>query len=321
MNFNPPDKNNRESPQKLGSPESYVDQELLRPRALKENARRVMASDRRNTTVVAFCYLLMASWLPTLYFLFLSNPVSDALDTLYEGMYGLSEQMTELSETALVTLYGQVLSGAWSALREGLASGWGLVSTFLLILIMLIGVLAEYGFKCWALRRLRGEFVGPEVLLHVVDLAGRILLLTLLVLGTVFIWGWLLAPLALYMWYRLRMAAYLMLDCPDMSAWQAYCVSPTVLRGHKWQLLKLDVSFFGWLFLAEGVTYVASLLSGNYYVYNLLALLAGTAVYLYVEPYRTLSYAGFFQALKDGSPQLRELEEALAERRRQREQE
>ncbi|MCD8366970.1 MAG: DUF975 family protein [Clostridiales bacterium] len=319
MNFNPPDNNNRESPRKLGSPESYVDHELLRPRVLKENARRIMASDRRNTTVVALCYLLLASWLPTLYFLFLSNPVSDALDALYAGFYDLSEQMTQLSEEALVTLYGQVLSGAWSALREGLASGWGLISTFLLILILLIGVLAGYGIKSWSLRRLRGEFVGPEVLLQVVDLAGRILLLTLLILGTVFIWGWLLAPLALYIWYRLRVAAYLMLDCSDMSAWQAYCISPTVLRGHKWQLLKLDVSFFGWLFLAEAVTYIASLFSGNYYVYNLLALVAGTAVYLYVEPYRNLSYAGFFLELKNGSPQLRELEEALAERRRQRE--
>ncbi len=319
MKFNPPDNNKRESPRKLGSPESYVDQDLLRPRTLKETARRIMASDRRNTTVVTFCYLLLASWLPTLYFLFLTNPVSDALDALYAGFYDLSEQMAQLTDEMLVTLYGQVLSGAWSALREGLASGWGLVSTFLLILILLIGVLAEYGFKSWSLRRLQGEFVGPEVLLHVVDLAGRILLLSLLVLGTVFLWGWLLAPLALYIWYRLRMAAYLMLDCPDMSAWKAYCVSPAILQGHKWQLLKLDVSFFGWMFLAEAVSYAASLLSGNYYVYNLLALLAGTAVYLYVEPYRNLCYAGFFLELKNGSPQLQELEEALAERRRQRE--
>ncbi|MCD8086758.1 MAG: DUF975 family protein [Clostridiales bacterium] len=319
MNFNPPDNNKRESPRGLGSPESFVDRDLLRPRTLKENARRVMASDRRNTTVVTFCYLLLASWLPTLYFLFLSNPVSDALDALYAGFYDLSEQMAQLSDETIVTLYGQVLSGAWSALREGLASGWGLFATFLLILILLIGVLADYGFKSWSLRRLQGEFVGPEVLLQVVDLAGKILLLTLLVLGTVFLWGWLLAPLALYMWYRLRIAAYLMLDCPDLSAWQAYCISPTILRGHKWQLLKLDVSFFGWLFLAEAVSYGVSFLSGNYYVYNLLALIGGTVVYLYVEPYRNLSYAGFFQALKNGSPQLHELEEALAERRRQRE--
>ncbi|MCD8161295.1 MAG: DUF975 family protein [Clostridiales bacterium] len=319
MNFNPPDNNKGGSPRKLGSPESFVDRDLLRPRTLKETARRVMASDRRNTTVVTFCYLLLASWLPTLYFLFLSNPVSDALDALYVGFYDLSEQMAQLSDETIVNLYGQVLSGAWSALREGLASGWGLFSTFLLILILLIGVLVDYGFKSWSLRRLQGEFVGPEVLLQVVDLAGKILLLTLLVLGTVFLWGWLLAPLALYMWYRLRIAAYLMLDCPDMSAWQAYCISPTILRGHKWQLLKLDVSFFGWLFLAEAVSYGVSFLSGNYYVYNLLALIGGAVVYLYVEPYRNLSYAGFFLELKNGSPQLHELEEALAERRRQRE--
>lgn len=314
MELRPPENNNAP----FSGPRPEADKHRFAPYALKGAARRIMDSDRKNVTVTAACYLLLTTWLRTLFLLFCPNPVTDAMETLSLGLDNLYTDLSKLgaavSAEAIANRYAAVVSQAWGALREGLASGWGLTSAFLLILILLTGLIVEYGMKSWALRRVRGEYVGAGALGSQIYLAGSIILLTLLIGVTVCLWLWLLLLPAIYIWYRLRVADFLLLDCQGMSAWQAYGLSGFVLRGYKWQLFKLDVSFFGWLLLAGVVENAALYLSENPIVYNLLSLAAGSLVYLYVEPYRSLSYAKFYDELKNATPQLREVEEALAKK-------
>ena len=49
--------------------------------------------------------------------------------------------------------------------------------------------------------------------------------------------------------YAYRQGVYLMLDNPTMSCAQCLRASSNVMRGHKWELFKLDLSFLGWILL------------------------------------------------------------------------
>ncbi len=56
----------------------------------------------------------------------------------------------------------------------------------------------------------------------------------------------------LYISYRLRLCHYLLLDDPKSGAIQAMSLSGQMTKGYKWQLFKLDLSFW-WYYLLQGV--------------------------------------------------------------------
>ncbi len=55
----------------------------------------------------------------------------------------------------------------------------------------------------------------------------------------------LLAP-AIMASYSYRLATYVMLDRPELGGFQCVAVSRDMMRGHRWELFKLDMSFIGW---------------------------------------------------------------------------
>ena len=76
--------------------------------------------------------------------------------------------------------------------------------------------------------------------------------------------------------YAYSMAAYIKVDHPEYSPIQAIKVSTELMRGHKWQLFVLDLSFIGWLLLSFVTFGLAS---------------------LWVAPYIAASRAEFYQEL------------------------
>lgn len=287
-------------------------------REVRRSARLAMASDWQNTLTVAGVYLLVTLWLRTLFLMFCPMPVTDALNALNEGMEALSEQASAYTAAALQDACNGVLGSAWSVLQSGLSSFSGLLTTFLLILILLVGLMADYGLQSWALRSVRGEFAGPEELASRLYLAGKILLLTVICFAVVGLWLWLLLFPAIYFWYKQRAASYLLLDYPELSAPLAWSFSSALLKGYKWRLFLLDLSFIGWALLAQVVSEVPFYLLDNAVAANLLSLVLVSAVYLYLIPYQNLSYAKFFDEVKQGSrvlPGIEKILEMRAERR------
>ncbi len=59
----------------------------------------------------------------------------------------------------------------------------------------------------------------------------------------------LLAPMIMAV-YSYRLAVYVMLDEPELSCWQCMARSKELMRGHKWELFVLELSFVGWALLA-----------------------------------------------------------------------
>lgn len=88
--------------------------------------------------------------------------------------------------------------------------------------------------------------------------------------------------------YRYRLAYYFILDDPDCTARQAIRRSKTAMKGWKWSLFGLDISFFGWMLLSA---LLGSLVS------FLLPVVITDVLAFWVLPYRSASEANFYDAI------------------------
>lgn len=77
--------------------------------------------------------------------------------------------------------------------------------------------------------------------------------------------------------YAYAMSYYIKIDHPELSANECITASRKMMKGHKWQLFVIDLSFIGW------------------YILGFLALGIGV---LWVHPYHELTKALFYEELK-----------------------
>jgi uncharacterized membrane protein len=79
--------------------------------------------------------------------------------------------------------------------------------------------------------------------------------------------------------FSYSMATYVLADNPNLTARQALNESKRIMKGHKWELFVLQLSFIGWHILG-GLTF-------------------GLA-YIYIIPYMSATTANFYNSIKDG---------------------
>ena len=92
---------------------------------------------------------------------------------------------------------------------------------------------------------------------------------------------WLIAALplmapAIMASYSYRLATYVMLDRPEMACLQCVALSRDMMRGHRWELFKLDLSFLGWVLLC-------------------CVPVAGQILAIWVYVYRQVTDAGYYE--------------------------
>ncbi len=78
---------------------------------------------------------------------------------------------------------------------------------------------------------------------------GRAVLLQLLISIFTALWSLLFIIPGIIAGYRYSMAFYILADNDNISALDALNASKEMMRGHKWQLFKLHLSFIGWIIL------------------------------------------------------------------------
>ena len=78
--------------------------------------------------------------------------------------------------------------------------------------------------------------------------------------------------------YVYAMVPYLLRDYPELSAREALRTSSQMMKGHKWDLFVLDLSFIGWILLG--------------------IMTAGIGL-LWVAPYMDTTHAAFYEDLKN----------------------
>lgn len=137
----------------------------------------------------------------------------------------------------------------------------------------------EFGFMLCFVRLVRGEdsseMVGDQF--NVFNNYGRYLGGSLLVMLYTILWSLLLIIPGIIKSYAYAMTPYIMNDRPDLDADDCIHESRMMMKGYKWKLFCLDLSFIGWAILC-----VFTLGIGN----------------LWLHPYVEASHAKFYEELR-----------------------
>lgn len=93
------------------------------------------------------------------------------------------------------------------------------------------------------------------------------------------LWSLLLIIPGIVKSYEYRMIAYLLAENPNMTKDEAFAISRQMMDGQKWKAFVLDLSFIGWKLLS--------------------VLTLGILSTFYVEPYKNMTDAALYEALKN----------------------
>ena len=136
-----------------------------------------------------------------------------------------------------------------------------------------------FGFMLCFLRLVRGEdsseMVGDQF--NVFSKYGRYLGVSLLYTLYIILWTLLFIIPGIIMSYAYAMTPYIANDRPDLDAADCIHESRVMMKGYKWKLFCLDLSFIGWAILC------------------IFTLGIG---FLWLQPYIEASHAKFYEELK-----------------------
>lgn len=154
------------------------------------------------------------------------------------------------------------------------------VPTAILIAFQLVIIILSFGYTGYLLRVVRGEASGVGNLLDGFGIAGRAIVLTIFIDVLVALASTLLFVPGIILSYAYAMARRLQMDHPDWSPVRCMRESRYMMRGHKWDLFVLQLSFLGWFILAT---------------------IPGVSVF--VKPYVSLAETVFYENLRAAAPQ------------------
>lgn len=163
--------------------------------------------------------------------------------------------------------------------------------------IQLVSIVLGAGFTIFALRTLSGSGASYWNIFDSFGMFFRIIWLYILEGVFIALWTLLLFFPGIIAIYRYRMAIYLLLEHPEMSALDCISESKRLMMGHKWELFVLDLSFIGWALLIALVNFISLRLSIPVVSY----IGFGILVQFYYVPYYELTCAGYYRQLVVGN--------------------
>lgn len=157
------------------------------------------------------------------------------------------------------------------------------------------------GLTIFCLNTVRGRETSYWNLFDGFGMFFRVIWLSILEAVFVFLWSLLLVIPGIIAAYRYRMAIYLLLEHPEMSALDCISESKRLMMGHKWELFVFDLSFIGWALLVGLAAGIGMTLAEGMYPSFLTEFLnvvgLGIFVQFFVTPYMELSFAGYYVEL------------------------
>ena len=200
--------------------------------SLKFQARDLLGKKKRQLLIPSLIYVLMA-----LLFSYLSLRLTMPPT---EQLLSLSDRMTALLQS------GDVDGATKLAAQIQPSTAETLVSDLLSYLLAIV----SFGLLMLFFRALHGEETEAGMLLDGFSVWSKVLLLELLIrlLTTIGFWAFLIPGFVLL--YNYRMARYLMILHPEFGVLDCMRESRMRMRGHRLELLRLDLSFLGWALLS-----------------------------------------------------------------------
>lgn len=152
-------------------------------------------------------------------------------------------------------------------------------AVILAVALWLMNAMVNIGHMIYALHITREEKADYGNLLDGFSMFGRAVLLSVLQFLIIYLFAMLLIIPGIIMAYRYRQAIFLLIDNPDRSPVECLRASGEMMRGHKWELFVLDLSFIGWILVQS--------------------LFPPFAIWL--RPYQMLTYANYYRVMR-GEP-------------------
>lgn len=146
------------------------------------------------------------------------------------------------------------------------------------ILMQILLAIVDAGFILFLLNTIRGTGACLGNLLDGFGFFLKIILLSIVQYIFVALWSLLLVFPGIIAAYRYRMAIYLLVDDPSRGVMECLRLSGEMMKGHKWELFVLDLSFIGWGFLA-------------------MLPVIGYAVQVWTVPYMSMTKALYYENL------------------------
>ncbi len=107
---------------------------------------------------------------------------------------------------------------------------------------------------------------------------GKALWLSILIYVFTYLWTLLFIIPGIIKGFSYSMAYYVLAENPNMTAREALNTSKRIMKGHKWELFVLQLSFIGW---------------------HLLGMITCGIAYIYVIPYISATTANFYNSIKE----------------------
>ncbi|MDR2162407.1 MAG: DUF975 family protein [Clostridiales Family XIII bacterium] len=197
-----------------------------------------------------------------------------------------------ISQNEYIKTVSELSNGAYSWLYELLVSG-----------ALMFGVMAVF------LRYRRRQEAPTGMLFSGFSHYSRSLALFLLMAIFTLLWTMLFIIPGIIAAYRYRLAFFILIDNPDTGPLEALNISKELMRGNKWKLFCLDLSFIGWAIVAVFINVLitmplsamvtlaspSSIITGSSLAYTVLVSLASAVTMGLLYMYIGTATAAFYE--------------------------
>ncbi len=271
-------------------------------RKIKRRARELCMKERSALIVVTLLYLVVTDWLEAVVEFIQANPISEITSAFSASVYNLYEKALVSGATS-VDLQPAYLSAIAKG-REIFSSQTTIFLLFLYVMLFLYSVIMSYGYFRCVMTQVRGGKASGRELFSMFYLAGKIILMELLVTAIILLGFIILFFPGFYFTYRYYMASYCLIDHPEESIFQAMHRSARMTRGHKLELMICDLSFWGWMLAAIVVTSFFESFGAMFGAIGaeLLYLVSVTIMDGYILPYQQSTFVLYYESFRTLQP-------------------
>lgn len=252
--------------------------------ASKRAAKELIRTRRPSPVLVTLVFILLTSGVSSLVNMAAPNPFEEVLTLIREGY-------------DVYTVFSYVFSEVAAP-----------VSVFLAVLLNFYTIVMGFGYNKYCLRLTRGEQGGYGTLIEGFHLAGKVILTSILMSVFIALWSMLFVIPGIIAAYRYSQAIYCLIDDPSVSPLEAIRRSKAMMRGQKFNLFVLQMTFFGWYFLAGSIVALltaavtAFLGAPLFWLSTLLSFAMATALDIWLTPYVQLVTTDFYNYLVGWQP-------------------
>ena len=154
--------------------------------------------------------------------------------------------------------------------------GWLICSVAIIIFSLLLGGI-QFGYYVYSLKVFQQQDTGIGELFSHFQLLLKVFWLALRITIQAGLWTLLFIVPGIVAMLRYSQAFYVLAENPDLSAGDCIRESKELMKGHLWEYIILNLSFFFW---------------------NLLSSITLGLASLYVYPYMQITLAGYYLSLK-----------------------